>query len=102
MTQQAINNRELLDIIKYPIITDKTTQYLEDNKYCFAVVSNANKTKIKQAIEYVFKVKVIKINTLNSPPKTRKIGKFIGKIKNYKKAIVELDSQDKINLFQDN
>ena len=102
MTKLKSNIRELLDLIYYPIITDKTTQYLEDNKYCFAVSNKANKIYIKQAIEYIFNVKVIKINTLNKPPKKRRVGKFIGTTNKYKKAIIELNSTDTINLFENN
>jgi len=100
MTNFKTNIRELLDIIYYPIITDKTTQYLEDNKYCFAVSCKANKIDIKQAIEYIFDVKVIKINTLNKPPKQRRVGRFIGKRRKYKKAVIELNAKDTINLFE--
>ncbi len=102
MTNLKTNIRELLDLIYYPIITDKTTQYLEDNKYCFAVSCKASKVHIKQAIEYIFDVKVIKINTLNKPPKKRRIGKFTGITSRYKKAVIELNSTDTINLFENN
>nr|YP_009297130.1 ribosomal protein L23 [Ceramium japonicum]AOM66473.1 ribosomal protein L23 [Ceramium japonicum] len=94
--------KSLIEIIKYPIITDKTTQYLEDNKYCFAVDNKANKTNIKKAIESIFNVKVAKINTLKMPPKIKKIGRFAGKKTNYKKAIIELKNQYSINLFEEN
>nr|QCI05260.1 ribosomal protein L23 [Centroceras clavulatum] len=95
-------NNYLTDLIKYPIITDKTTQYIEDNKYCFAVDCKANKFHIKQAIEYIFDVKVVQVNTLNITPKNKRIGRFIGKKTRYKKAILTLDSQYTINLFTDN
>nr|QCI04475.1 ribosomal protein L23 [Antithamnion hubbsii] len=100
MTNLKNNIRELLDIIYYPIITDKTTQYLEENKYCFAVSYKASKLKIKQAIEYIFNVKIIKINTLNKPPKKRRVGRFTGITRKYKKAVIELNSKDTINLFE--
>jgi len=95
-------NKDLLEIIKYPIITDKTTQYLEDNKYCFAVDRKANKTNIKEAIKYLFNVEVSKVNTLQTPPKTKKIGRFVGKKTRYKKAIIELNKGYTINLFEEN
>jgi len=101
MEIQANKKRKLLDLIKYPIITDKTTKYIEDNKYCFAVEKNASKTLIKEALEYIFDVKIIKINTLNIPIKKRRVGKFIGKLTQHKKAIIELDPQYKINLFEE-
>lgn len=101
MESQKNNHRKLLDLIKYPIITDKTTKYIEENKYCFAVDKNASKTMIKQALEYIFDVKIVNINTLNTPIKKRRIGKFIGKLTNHKKAIIKLDSQNTINLFEE-
>jgi large subunit ribosomal protein L23 len=97
-----LSNKLLIDLIKKPIITDKTTKILENNQYCFAVNRYANKSEIKQAIEYVFNVKVKKINTLNLPIKTKTVGKFIGKKTRYKKAIVTLVEQDSINLFPEN
>lgn len=95
-------NNYFTELIKYPIVTDKTTQYIEDNKYCFAVDCKANKNHIKKAIENIFNVKVIKVNTLNIKPKNKRIGRFIGKKTHYKKAILTLDSQYTINLFTDN
>lgn len=97
-----LSNKRLIDLIKKPIITDKTTKILENNQYCFAVNRYANKSEIKQAVEYVFNVKVKKINTLNLPIKTKTIGKFIGKKTRYKKAIVTLVEQYSINLFPEN
>lgn len=95
------NNTEqqLIDLIRKPILTDKTTRMLEENQYCFSVQKNAKKNEIKEAIEYIFNVKVIKVNTLNTPLKKRTVGKFIGKKAQYKKAIVKLIAQDKIDLF---
>nr|QCI09121.1 ribosomal protein L23 [Inkyuleea mariana] len=95
-------NRLLLDLIKYPIITDKTTKAIEDNQYCFAVERKANKIDIKEAIEYIFNVRVKKVNTTNTPVKKRRVGKFIGKKANHKKAIIKLHDKYTINLFPEN
>nr|YP_009510886.1 ribosomal protein L23 [Gracilaria gracilis]AXI96559.1 ribosomal protein L23 [Gracilaria gracilis] len=92
----------LLDIVKYPILTDKTTQMIENNKYHFAVQVKAKKSDIKQAIEKLFNVKVEKINTLIIKPQKKRIGKYIGYKSKYKKAIVKLDNQYRINLFSEN
>ena len=89
------------DIIRYPIITDKTTKDIENNKYCFKVTKNSNKEKIKKTVEYVFDVKVKNINTLNIAPKIKTIGKSKGKIRQYKKAIVQLHENYTIKLFDD-
>nr|QCI04685.1 ribosomal protein L23 [Apoglossum ruscifolium] len=94
-------NRQLLNIIKYPIITDKTTKAIEDNIYCFAVEKRSNKLNIKQAIEYIFNVKVKKINTLMQPKKIKTIGKFKGHAVQHKKAIIQIHDGYKINLFED-
>lgn len=95
-------NNSLLDLIKYPIITDKTTKAIEDNIYVFAVAKKANKKQLKQIIEDIFNVKIKKINTLNEPIKIKKVGKFTGKIKQYKKAIIKLHDNYTINLFDNN
>ena len=89
------------DIIRYPVITDKATKNIENNTYCFKVIAQSNKTEIKKAIETVFDVKVKKINTIQAPPKTRTIGRFKGKKTRYKKALVKLQDNYKINLFDE-
>jgi large subunit ribosomal protein L23 len=89
-------------IIKYPIITDKATRLLENNQYTFIVNRKSDKITIKESIEYLFNVKVIKINTCNLPKKQKRIGKYIGYKPNYKKAIVTLSEGDTINLFAEN
>jgi len=90
------------DIIKYPIITDKATQLLENNQYSFIVNRTSTKSTIKAAIEYLFNVKVIKINTCHLPKKKKRVGKYIGWKSNYKKAIVTLRKGNTINLFAEN
>ncbi len=78
------------DIIFAPIITEKTANMQQENKYVFKVDIRANKTQIKQAIENIFKVKVVSVNTLNNHPKDRRVGRYTGKTNRYKKAIVKL------------
>ena len=78
------------DIIFAPIITEKTANMQQENKYVFKVDIRANKTQIKQAIENIFKVKVVSVNTLNNHPKDRRVGRYTGKMNRYKKAIVKL------------
>nr|YP_010196813.1 ribosomal protein L23 [Gracilaria cliftonii]UAD84617.1 ribosomal protein L23 [Gracilaria cliftonii] len=99
---KKINETVVTDIVKYPILTDKTTQILEDNKYSFIVEIKAKKSEIKEAIEKLFDVQVEKINTLIVKPKKKRIGKYIGYKNKHKKAIVQLNKQYKINLFLDN
>lgn len=92
-------NRSSNDIIKYPIITDKATRLLENNQYSFIVNPKSDKLTIKEAIEYLFNVKVTKVNTCKLPRKQKRIGKYIGWKPQYKKAIVTLSEGDTINLF---
>lgn len=95
------NERNLLDVIKYPIITDKTTKLIEENQYSFFVNPKANKTIIKEAIEYIFKVKVSSVNTYHPPRKIRSLGKFSGNRSHYKRAIITLGSGNSINFFSE-
>ena len=91
-----------IHIVKYPLITDKATRLLEKNQYTFIVDHSSDKTSIKNSIEYLFNVKVIKINTCQLPKKQKRVGKFIGWKSHYKKAIVTLAEGNTINLFAEN
>jgi large subunit ribosomal protein L23 len=91
-----------VQIIKYPIITDKATRLLENNQYTFLVDRYSDKLKIKASIEYLFDVKVVKINTCRLPRKSKRVGKYLGWKSQYKKAIVRLSEGDLINLFTEN
>ena len=90
------------NIIKYPLITDKSTRLLENNQYSFIVDRSSDKITIKNTIEYLFNVKVIKINTCRLPRRKKRVGKYIGWKPYYKKAIVSLAEGDIINLFTEN
>nr|WLD06001.1 ribosomal protein L23 [Meringosphaera mediterranea] len=91
--------QRIVSFIKYPVISDKSSSFLEDNKYTFMVDKRANKIIIKKLIEFIFNVKVINVNTLVAPPKKRRVGKFTGKKAQHKKAIITLSSDSKITLF---
>ncbi|NJK27788.1 MAG: 50S ribosomal protein L23 [Coleofasciculaceae cyanobacterium SM2_3_26] len=91
--------RHLADIIRCPIITEKATRLLEQNKYTFEVVPQATKPEIKAAIEQLFKVKVLKVHTHRPPRKKRRVGRFLGFKPQYKRAIVTLAPEDSIPLF---
>ena len=79
-----------LDIILAPVITEKTAAMEAEGKYAFKVSTKANKTEVKQAIEKKFGVKVEKVNIINSHPKHKRVGRYEGMTKKYKKAIVTL------------
>jgi len=95
-------NYSYSNIIKYPIITDKATRLLENNQYSFIVNPTSNKITIKKTIEYLFNVKVIKVNTSHLPKKKKSVGRSFGYKPHYKKAIITLASGDTINLFSEN
>lgn len=88
------------DIIIRPIITEKTMKCMDtDNKVTFEVAKGSNKTEVKQAVEEIFDVKVVKVNILNVKPKTKRMGKYIGKTNHVRKAIVKIAEGQDINLF---
>jgi large subunit ribosomal protein L23 len=91
--------RNLADLIRRPLITEKATRLLEMNQYTFEVVPKASKPEIRAAIEYLFDVKVTGISTMNLPRKKKRVGKFMGYKPTYKKAIVTLAEGDSITLF---
>lgn len=88
-----------LDLIKQPLTTLKTSQLFETNQYTFLVDPKLTKTDIKKAIEFLFNVKTIKINTCNLPKKTRRVGQYRGIRPRYKKVIVKLRKEDTIDFF---
>ena len=86
------------DIIIAPVITEKSMTERSQNVYTFKVVKEATKTDIKAAVEAAFKVEVEKVNTLNTKSKRRRVGKYPGRTKTYKKAIVTLKDGSSIEL----
>ena len=89
------------DIIQGPIITEKTMGLKESyNKYTFKVAKAANKVEIKNAVEEIFKVKVVSVNTINVLPKRARMGQHVGYKPAYKKAICKLADGDKIDAFE--
>ena len=88
------------DIILKPVISEKSYGLLEENKYTFVVAPDANKTEIKIAVEKVFGVQVVSVNTLNRPGKRKRTKFGYGKRKDTKRAIVTLSVDSKsIEIF---
>jgi large subunit ribosomal protein L23 len=87
------------DVILRPVISEKSYGLLEDNKYTFIVHPDANKTQIKIAIEQIFNVRVLDVNTLNRPGKRKRTKAGYGTRKDTKRAIVSLKAGDTIELF---
>lgn len=98
---KVIESRDLPDIIRKPIITEKATLNLENNQYTFEVAPKATKTEVKAAIEALFDVKVTGISTINPPRKKKRLGRFVGYKPTYKRAVVTLAEGDSIPLFPD-
>ncbi len=93
-------NRSAYDIILAPIETEKSLQDIElNNRYTFKVDIRANKTEIRQAIEEIFDVKVEKVNTMRIQGKKVRMGRFEGKRPDWKKAMVTLKPNYKIDVF---
>jgi len=92
--------KDYRDIIIKPVVTEKSMDLLADNKYTFIVDKNANKTEIKNAIEHIFKVEVAKVYTMNIKGKPKRMGRFVGKRPDRKKAVVALKAGQKIRLFE--
>ena len=88
------------DVLLRPVITEKTNEMMEDNKYVFEVASDANKIQIRDAVEFIFEVTVEKVNTMVMPAKRGRRGRKYYRRKNqWKKAIVTLADGDTIQLF---
>ena len=80
------------EIIIAPIITEKSNDGLNEGKYTFEVNPKATKIDIKNAVEKLFEVKVLKVNTMNVSGKKKRVGYHVGKTSNWKKAIVTIDT----------
>jgi len=92
------NKERFYEVLRNPIITEKTTNLSGENKFVFAVAPTANKLEIKAAVEFLFKVKVKAVNTINQNGKFKVFKGKIGKRKNYRKAIVTLAKGQTIDL----
>ena len=88
----------LYDVIRQPLVTEKTTDMAEQNKYTFEVVKVANKNLVKKAIEAVFGVKVEKVNIMNVSGKVKRFKGRLGRTSDFKKAIVTLEKNQTLDL----
>lgn len=91
---------EARDILIRPLITERTTMLMQEGKYTFVVAKNANKVEIRNAVQDVFKVKVLDVNTVNVLGKVKRMGRSVGKRSDYKKAIVKLAPGESIEFFE--
>lgn len=95
----ALKIRDHRDILLAPVVSEKSYGLLDENKYTFLVAPDANKTEIKIAVEKVFDVKVINVNTLNRPGKARRTRAGMGKRPDTKRAIVTVADGQRIDIF---
>lgn len=87
------------EVIIRPIITEHSYDMMDENVYTFEVAKDANKVEIGQAIEEIFNVKVLKVNTLNVKPKPKRVRYQVGNTRTWKKAMVTLAEGDTIEIF---
>jgi len=91
---------EARDIIKRPVITERSSEMMAEKKYTFEVDTRATKTQVKEAIEEIFGVKVAKVNVMNYKGKFKRVGKFGGYTNKRRKAVVTLTADsNEIELF---
>ncbi|QPA54370.1 50S ribosomal protein L23 [Lysinibacillus sphaericus] len=92
---------EARDILKRPVITERSSELMAEKKYTFEVDTRANKTQVKHAVEEIFGVKVEKVNVLNYKGKFKRVGRYGGYTNKRRKAIVKLTADSKeIELFE--
>ena len=90
----------ITDVLKKPVLTEKSLLLQQnENKYTFDVDVTANKIEVKQAVEKMFDVKVESVNIMKVKPKTKRMGRYVGKTSKRRKAIVKLKEGYEINLF---
>lgn len=87
-------------VLASPVISEKATALSEKNKYVFRIKKEANKRQVRDVIERVYGVKVLKVNIIKKPAKKRRLGKTEGYASGFKKAAVTLKKGDKIEIFE--
>jgi len=91
--------KDYREVLLAPVISEKSYSLIDQNKYTFLVDPRANKTEIKIAVEKIFGVKVLAVNTLNRDGKRKRTAIGIGRRNNQKRAIVHVKAGDKIDIF---
>ena len=88
------------DVILEPVVSEKSYSLLDNNAYTFVVHKDANKTEIRQAVEEIWDVRVLKVNTSNRRGKTKRFRFTQGRRADTKRAVVKLAEGDKIEIFE--
>ncbi|MEI8066967.1 MAG: 50S ribosomal protein L23 [Actinomycetes bacterium] len=91
--------KDYRDVLLAPVVSEKSYGLLDENKYTFIVAPDANKTEIKIAVEKVFGVKVLSVNTLNRQGKRKRTKVGFGRRSDTKRAIVSVAAGDRIDIF---
>jgi large subunit ribosomal protein L23 len=91
---------KLTRVLVRPIITERSTMLQEQHKYTFEIALTANRGLVKQAVETLFNVKVLKVNTMRTPGKSRRFGPRLVRSREVKKAVVTLRRGDTITVFE--
>ncbi|AOG60821.1 50S ribosomal protein L23 [Spiroplasma helicoides] len=91
----------ITEVIKKPLLSEKTYAGQQDGAYTFIVDRRANKTQIKKTFEEIFQVKVDKVRTINYDGKEKRMGKYVGLTNKYKKAIIKLKPGEKLDILSD-
>jgi len=89
------------EVLIKPVVSEKTTDLMAENKYTFQVDPNANKIEIKHAVESIFKVDVTEVRTMKVNGKLKRQGRFTGYTSDWKKAIVTLKEGQRIPIFEE-
>lgn len=100
MTLPKEEAMHLYEVLRRPLITEKSTVLQAEGKYAFEVAQDANKPMVKDAVEKAFKVTVLKVNIVNMKGKSRRLGRRIIPGSPWKKAIVTLKAGDSIEFFE--
>jgi large subunit ribosomal protein L23 len=90
----------IYEVLRKPLVTEKSTRLSESNKYVFEVDKKASKDQIKQAVEVAFKVGVTGVNIIRVPGETKRAGRRAVTRQSWKKAVVTLKEGDKIQYFE--
>jgi large subunit ribosomal protein L23 len=92
----------MIDLVKYPVLTEKSVRLIENNQYVFDVDLRLTKPQIKKLMQDLFQVNVISVNTHCPPRKKRRLGAYLGSKPRYKRAIVTLKAGESIQLLPSN
>lgn len=89
------------EVLIKPVVSERSTGLMEENKYTFEVDPKANKIEIKHAVEKIFKVNVVNVTTMNVPGKMKRQGRTQGLTPEWKKAIVKLQDGQRLPIFEE-